>query len=129
MSGGIRAAGTVARHVIDNCIAPEDMMIRRSLSIAALVAVSAAASISSASAGSPCCCAAPCVVAVPPPVVVYEPYEMPRIYIVDRGPVYSGPGIYTNRTVMMPHRQPRYPYVGNDYRYLPPYREPLQSRY
>jgi hypothetical protein len=91
--------------------------------------VSAAASIAAASAGSPCCCPAPCVVAAPPPVVVYEPYVMPRIYVVDRGPVYSGPGIYTNRTVMMPHRLPRYPYVGNDYGYLPPYRAPLRSRY
>jgi hypothetical protein len=106
------------------------MMIRRSLSIAALAALSAAATVSPASAGgSPCCCVAPCVIAAPPPVVVYEPYEMPRIYIVDRGPVYSGPGIYTNPTVVMPRRLPRYPYVSHDYRYLPPYHAPLQSRY
>lgn len=104
-------------------------MIRRSLSIAALTVLSAAAAVSSASAGSACCCAAPCVYAAPP-VVVYTPYEMPRIYIVDQGPVYSGPGIYTNPTVVMPRRMPRYPYVGRDYpNYLPPYREPLQSRY
>ena len=97
-------------------------MIRRSLSIAALAVLSAAAAVSSASAGSPCCCAAPCVVAAPP-VVVYAPYEMPRIYIVDQGPVYSGPGIYTNPTVVMPRRMARYPYVGRDYpAYLPPYR-------
>ena len=76
-------------------------MIRRSLSIAALTVLSAVAAVSSASAGSPCCCAAPCVYAAPP-VVVYQPYEMPRIYIVDQGPVYSGPGIYTNPTVVMP---------------------------
>ena len=97
-------------------------MIRRSRSIAALVAVSAAASIAPASAGSPCCCVDPCVVAAPPPVVVYEPYVMPRIYVVDQGPVYSGPGIYTNRTVIYPRKLARYPY-------LPPYRAPLQSRY
>ena len=103
-------------------------MIRRSLSIAVLTVLSATASVSSASAGSPCCCPAPCFVAGPP-VVVYTPYEMPRIYVVDMGPVYSGPGIYTNPTVVMPHRLPRYPYVGRDYRYLPPYREPLRSRY
>ena len=83
-----------------------------------------------AQAGGPCCCPAPCVVAVPaPPVKVYVPYEMPRIYVVDQGPVYSGPGIYTNPTVVLPRRMPRYPYVGRDYpHYLPPYREPLRSR-
>jgi hypothetical protein len=105
------------------------MMIRRSLSIAAFAVLSAAAAVSSASAGSPCCCVTPCVYALPP-IVVYEPYEMPRIYIVDQGPVYSGPGIYTNPTVVMPRRLPRYPYVSRDYpNYLPPYREPLRSRY
>ncbi len=62
-------------------------------------------------------------------VKVYEPYEMPRIYIVDQGPVYSGPGIYTNPTVVLPHRMPRYPYIGRDYpANLPPYIEPLRSR-
>jgi hypothetical protein len=104
-------------------------MIRRSLSIAAVAALAAAASVASANAGSPCCCGAPCYVAGPP-VVVYTPYEMPRIYIVDQGPVYSGPGVYTNPTLVLPRRLPRYPYVSRDYpRYLPPYREPLQSRY
>jgi hypothetical protein len=105
-------------------------MMIRSLSIAALAVLSAAATVSPASAGgSPCCCVAPCVIAAPPPVVVYEPYEMPRIYIVDRGPVYSGPGIYTNRTVIYPRKLARYPYVSRDYPYLPPYHAPLQSRY
>jgi hypothetical protein len=41
--------------------------------------------------------------------------EKQRIYIVDRGPVYSGPGIYSNPTVAQPRRQPRYPYVGRVY--------------
>ena len=103
-------------------------MIRRLLSLAALTVLSTAAAVSSASAGSPCCCPAPCVVAGPP-VVVYTPYEMPRIYVVDQGPVFSGPGIYTNPTVMMPHRMARYPYIGPRHGYLPPYREPLRSRY
>jgi hypothetical protein len=99
------------------------MMIRRSLSIAALAVLSAAATVSSASAGSPCCCPAPCV-------LVYTPYEMPRIYVVDQGPVYSGPGIYTNPTLVLPRRLARYPYVGpRYYENLPPYREPLRSRY
>ncbi|MPZ38482.1 MAG: hypothetical protein GEU95_10490 [Rhizobiales bacterium] len=103
-------------------------MLRPTLSIAA-IAIAGAASVSSpASAGSPCCCVASCV-AVAPPVLVYEPYEMPRIYIVDQGPVYSGPGIYTNPTVVLPRRMPRYPYVGRDYlNDLPPYVEPLRVR-
>ena len=54
---------------------------------------------------------------------------MPRIYIVDQGPVYSGPGIYTNPTLVLPRRLPRYPYVTRDYPNLPPYREPLRSRW
>ena len=103
-------------------------MIRRTLSIAALATAAAVAAAPSANAGSPCCCPAPCVVA-PPPVVVYTPYEMPQIYIVDQGPVYSGPGIYTNPTVVMPWRMPRYPYVGRAYpHYVPSYVAPLRSR-
>ena len=103
-------------------------MIRRSLSLAALTVLSATASISAASAGSPCCCPAPCVVAGPP-VVVYTPYEMPRIYIVDHGPVYSGPGIYANPTLVVPRPMVGYPYVGPRYGHLPRYRAPLRSRY
>jgi hypothetical protein len=101
-------------------------MIQRFVSIAALATLSAAAAASSASAGgAPCCCLEPCVVAVPapPPVIVYKPYEMPRIYVVDQGPVYSGPGIYTEPTLVLPHRMPRYPYIG------PAYRAPLRVRY
>jgi hypothetical protein len=99
-------------------------MIRRLVSIAALATLSAAAAASSANAGGPCCCLEPCVVAVPArPVVVYVPYEMPRIYVVDHGPVYSGPGIYTEPTLVLPHRMPRYPYVGRAYR------APLRVRY
>jgi hypothetical protein len=105
-------------------------MIRHALPIAAIAMAAAATFASPASAGSPCCCVAPCVVAVPaPPVLVYEPFEMPRVYIVDQGPVYSGPGIYTNPTVVLPRRMPRYPYVGRDYpNDLPPYVEPIRSR-
>jgi hypothetical protein len=115
-----------ARPAANRLHRPEDMMIRRSLAIAALAVLSAAATVSPASAGSPCCCVAPCEVAVPPPVVVYEPYVMPRIYVVDQGPVYSGPGIYTNRTVIVPRKLGRYPYVSRDYPYVG---HRLHSRY
>jgi hypothetical protein len=60
----------------------------------------------------------------PPPVVLYRPYEMPRVYIVDQGPVYSGPGIYTEPTVVVPRPMPRYPYVAHDY---PAYHGPYYS--
>ena len=101
-------------------------MIRRSLLITALTLLSAAPLASSASADG---CRTPCV-AAPRPVAVYEPFEMPRIYIVDQGPVYSGPGIYTNPTVVMPWRMARYPYVGRVYAYRPqPYVAPLRVRY
>jgi hypothetical protein len=99
-------------------------MIRRLVSIAALATLSAVVTASSASAGGAlCCCLEPCVVAVPPPVVVYKPYELPRIYVVDQGPVYSGPGIYTEPTLVLPRPMARYPYIGRGYR------APLRVRY
>ena len=66
----------------------------------------------------PCC-------RVAAPVVVLE---MPRIYIVDQGPVYSGPGIYTNPTVVLPRRMAHYPYVGRGYPYYRPHVAPLRVR-
>lgn len=105
-------------------------MLRRTPILAVLAIGFATAATAPASAG--CCCAMPC--AAPPPVMVYQPYEMPQIYVVDQGPVYSGPGIYTNPTLVLPHPMPPYPYVGayevyRD-RYLPAYREtaPLRVR-
>jgi len=103
-------------------------MSARIASIAALGLLAAAIASTPARAGSPCCCAMPCA-APAPPVVVYQPYEMPQIYVVDRGPVYSGPGIYTNPTVMVPRPMSDYPYVGYDEpSYLPPYSEPAPLR-
>ncbi|MCC6888167.1 MAG: hypothetical protein IT536_06495 [Hyphomicrobiales bacterium] len=105
-------------------------MSRSILTIAA-VALAMGATPSAAQAGGLCCCPAPCL-APGPPVMVYEPYRMPQIYVVDQGPVYSGPGIYTNPTVVLPRPMPPYPYVGRDDpygdRYLPPYVDPLRAR-
>ncbi len=103
-------------------------MTTRPLLIAALGAL-AAATASPAGAGQRCCCAAPCIAPVAP-VTVYQPYEMPRIYVVDRGPVYSGPGIYVDPTVVVSRRMPRYPYVAHDYpAYHGPYYGPaLRTR-
>jgi hypothetical protein len=60
---------------------------------------------------------------------VYEPYVMPQIYIVDQGPVYSGPGIWTNPTVVVP-RPMYYPqFEGYHYpAHLPAYSEPSPLR-
>ena len=71
-------------------------------------------------------CVSPCVPYAPAygRMMVYQPYEMPQIYVVDRGPVYSGPGIYTEPTIVRPHRLPAYPYVRYDY---PPYHGPYYS--
>jgi hypothetical protein len=61
---------------------------------------------------------------------------MPRIYIVNQGPVYSGPGIYTRPLVVGAPPMADYPYVSHDYPYydvapLPRrmYRGPLRTRY
>ncbi|WP_291854753.1 hypothetical protein [Bradyrhizobium sp.] len=56
-------------------------------------------------------------------VTMADSSERRRIYIVDRGPVYSGPGIYTKPTIARPRRLPDYPYVGPvHFRALPSYR-------
>lgn len=101
-------------------------MLRRTISIALIAGAAAVAAASTANAN--CCCPTPC--AAPAPVMVYQPYEMPQIYVVDQGPVYSGPGIYTNPTLVLPRRMPHYPYVSSDYPgYLPPYYQPARRHY
>lgn len=112
----------------------------RTLTFVALVALAILTIASQARAGSPCCCTAPCV--APAPVYqsyVYRPYEVPPIYIVNQGPVYSGGGIYTRPQVVVPRRLPDYPYVAADYPYyyhgpavqpLPRYRRSaIRARY
>lgn len=87
-------------------------MLRSTLFAAAALAMVGVATMSPAKADAPCG-QPPC--AVRRPVVVYRSYDVPRYYIVDRGPVYSGPGIYANPTVVWRERLPRYPYVGRIY--------------
>ena len=88
-------------------------MSQRLITIAGLTALAMTAA-SPASAQSPCC--APAVA----PMMVYQPYELPRVYIVNQGPVYSGAGIYTRPQVVVPKPVMHYPYVGYDY---PAYRD------
>jgi hypothetical protein len=104
-------------------------MSSRPLAIAALAAAVLAAP-ASAGAGSPCCCSDPCV--APAPVMhVYRPYEIPRIYIVNQGPVYSGPGIFTAPLVVGSPPMADYPYFSHGYRYYVPrkHRRPIRVRY
>jgi hypothetical protein len=87
------------------------MMLRATLSAASAAAVFAimlVATPSQAVADAPCA-RPPCGVR---PVVVHRAYVVPRYYIVDRGPVYVGPGIFANPTVVWRQKLPRYPYVG-----------------
>jgi hypothetical protein len=103
----------------------------RTVTFVALIAFAILAIASQARAGSPCCCAAPC--AMPAPVThVYRPYEVPPIYVVNQGPVYSGGWVYSRPQVVLPRAVERYPYVAADYpEYLPPrhYRRAIRVRY
>jgi hypothetical protein len=83
-------------------------LVAAALVMAAAVAATTSQAIADAPCGQPPC-------AVRRPVVVYRSYDVPRYFIVDRGPVYRGPGIYANPTVVWRERLPRYPYVGRIY--------------
>lgn len=84
-------------------------MHRILLSLAALATVAT----TPASAGDCCDCAVGCA-----PVVMFERgYEKPY-FIVNQGPVYSGPGIYIGPWIKpFDRRLSRYPYVTHDYPY------------
>ena len=87
----------------------------RTFTFVALFALAVLAIASQARAGSPCCCSAPCV--APAPVHVYQPYDVPPIYVVNQGPVYSGGWVYSRPQVVTPQAVEQYPYVASDYPY------------
>ena len=107
-------------------------MIRRSLQWLALGALTASAAVTQAAAGS-CCnvCAAPCV--APVPVVAVQPVPVPPVFVVNQGPLYTGPGIMTYPGYFNEWRAPAfYPYVSVDYyypAYSPYYYEPRRYRH
>ena len=79
-------------------------MFRRSIQFLALGAVAAVAAASGAAAGSCCACAPACG----------------QFYIVNQGPVYSGPGIVVTPGYFELDRWPAvYPYIGHSYWYRP----------
>lgn len=101
-------------------------MSSRMLWLGALAAVLVIAAPMPASAGA--VCTLPCN-APAPVIVVQRPHPVTRIFIVNQGPVYSGPGIYTAPEVLGPPRLADYPYVGVDYRdYDAPILRPLPRR-
>ena len=79
--------------------------------------------VSPAFAGGDCCWSAPTVVyAVPPTGYLLDPSDArPPIYVVNQGPVYSGPGLYAVPTYSeggyaYPYDYPYdYPYVRSYY--------------
>ena len=88
----------------------------RTLTFVALVALAIIAIATQTRASSPC--GAPCM--VPVPVYqshVYQPYEVPPIYVVNQGPVYSGGWVYSRPQVVAPQAVEQYPYVASDYPY------------
>jgi hypothetical protein len=97
-------------------------MFRRSVYLFAASALAALALASTAKAGGCCECVA---IPVCPPaeyIPVLEVPEVTPIYVVNHGPVYTGPGIvsapmfYKLRTSTAP-----YPYIGHEPYYSYPY--------
>jgi hypothetical protein len=109
------------------------MMLRRSLQVLAIGAVTATAAVSQAAAGSCCApCWSSCVTSQYIPVVVVPSVVPVPIYVVNQGPIYTGPGIVTYPGYFdTPVYRAPYPYVGADY-YYPQYqtwRRPVKRAY
>jgi hypothetical protein len=105
-------------------------MLARSLSLLALTAFVSAAAATQALAGS--CCGCPYTCAPPAQVQIWG---LSPSFVVNQGPVYSGPGFYTAPTYEGEVSTADYPYVGSgDYPryYRPydgaPYAEPFRHR-
>jgi hypothetical protein len=82
-------------------------MSTRPLSLIALAAFGAAVASAPAMAGWCCECAYGCA---PPPQV--QIWGLSPVFVVNQGPVYSGPGFYTSPTYEGETLTSDYPYVG-----------------
>ena len=93
-------------------------MFTRPLALIGLAAFVSAAAVPQAVAGSCCGCAYTCA---PPPQI--QVWGLSPAYVVNQGPVYSGPGFYTSPTYEGEVSTVDYPYVGyGDYpSYYRPY--------
>ena len=105
-------------------------MSARSLSLLALTALLAAVAATPVQAGSCCGCGNACA---PPPQI--QIWGLSPTYVVNHGPVYSGPGFYTAPTYEGEVSTVDYPYVGtypSHYFYRPydggPYADPFRHR-
>jgi hypothetical protein len=94
-------------------------MLARSLSLLALTGFVSAAAAAPALAGS--CCGG-CAYTCAPPAQI-QIWGLSPVYVVNQGPIFSGPGFYTSPTYQGEVSTVDYPYVGNgDYpRYYRPY--------
>jgi hypothetical protein len=92
-------------------------MSTRSLSLFALAAFGAAIASAPAMAGWCCDCGFGCA---PPPPPQVQIWGLSPVFVVNQGPVYSGPGFYTSPTYEGETLTADYPYVG--YRGYPGYR-------
>jgi hypothetical protein len=85
-------------------------MFARSLSLLALTAFVSAAAATQAMA---CCgCAYTCAPPVPVQIAPVQIWGVAPSYVVNQGPVYSGPGFYTSPTYEGEASTIDYPYVG-----------------
>jgi hypothetical protein len=93
-------------------------MFARALLLLASAALVSAAAATQATAGSCCGCAYTCA---PPPQV--QIWGLSPSYVVNQGPVYSGPGFYTSPTYEGEASTVDYPYVrySDHPRHLRPY--------
>ena len=90
-------------------------MITRSLSLLALAAFASAVAAAPAMA----CCGG-CDYACAPPAQI-QIWGLSPTYVVNQGPVYSGPGFYSSPTYEGETLTVDYPYVGGYPRYYRPY--------
>src|ERR1700722_18948165 len=90
-------------------------MITRSLSLFALAAFASAVAAAPAMA----CCGG-CDYACAPPAQI-QIWGLSPTYVVNQGPVYSGPGFYSSPTYEGETLTVDYPYVGGYPRYYRPY--------
>jgi hypothetical protein len=101
-------------------------MMTRSFSLLAATAFVAVAAATPAMAGACCGCAYSCA----PPVQVLPPqvqiWGLSPEFVVNQGPVFSGPGYYTAPTFEGESLTVDYPYVG--YGGYPRYADPFRHR-
>ena len=100
-------------------------MLARSLSLLALTAFVSAAAAATALA---CSCCGGCAYHCAPPAQI-QIWGLSPVYVVNQGPIFSGPGFYTSPTYQGEVSTVDYPYVGNgDYpRYYRPHHQYWQG--